>query len=63
MSALKWTDERPAHGVVLMNGTMLLCSCGMEIHLTGADLKLSQRIQYDLLLDRHSLHKKRQRKK
>ena len=55
----KWMDERPLHGVVLMNGAFLLCSCGTEIRLAGKDLAYSQRIQYDLLLDRHSAHKAR----
>lgn len=58
----KWMDERPAHGIVLMKGGLLLCSCGVEIRLAGKDLAFSQRIQYDLLLDRHAAHKARRSK-
>ena len=57
-----WRDERPSHGIVLLQGSALLCSCGVEVSLAGKDLALSQRIQYDLLLDRHAQHKKRQTK-
>jgi len=59
----KWRDERPAHGIVMMHGMELLCSCGQQISLSTADEKYSQRIKYDLLLDRHSVHKARQSKK
>lgn len=55
-------DERRAHGIVLMQGSLLLCSCGVEIRLAGKDIAFSQRIQYDLLLDRHAAHKARRTK-
>lgn len=54
----KWQDERPNHGIVLLQGSTLLCSCGVEVSLAGKDLALSQRIQYDMLLDRHAAHRK-----
>lgn len=60
---MTWRDERAQHGIVLMNGPMLLCSCGVEIRLAGKDLAFSQRIQYDLLLDRHAMHKARRVKR
>lgn len=46
-----------------MQGQMLLCACGDQMKLAGKDLALSQRIQYDLLLDRHANHKRRQESK
>lgn len=58
----KWQDERPVHGIVLLKGDTLLCSCGQEISLLEPDQGLSQRIKYDILLDRHALHRKRQTK-
>lgn len=59
----KWQDERPAHGIVLLKGDSLLCACGQEITLIERDQALSQRIKYDILLDRHAVHKARQPKK
>ena len=60
---MTWMDERPSHGIVLMNGPLLLCSCGEEIRVAGKDLSLSQKIIYDLLLDRHASHKDRKGRK
>lgn len=59
----KWQDERPIHGIVLLKGDSLLCACGQEITLIERDQTLSQRIKYDILLDRHAAHKQRQMKK
>ncbi len=56
-SSGKWQREKPKHEIVLMHDSTLLCSCGTELRLAGADLKYSQRIRYDLLLDSHSRHK------
>ncbi len=55
----RWDDQPRKHGIVLMHGSTLMCSCGTEIQLAGKDLEYSQRIQYDLLLDRHATHKAR----
>ena len=62
MTSSAWMDERPEHGIVLMRGTLLLCSCGTEIRLAGSDLSYHQRIQYDMLLDRHAKHRTRRKK-
>lgn len=57
-----WRDERPTHGIVMMHGCRLTCTCGTVIELAGKDISLSQRIRYDLLLDRHATHKARKEK-
>lgn len=59
----KWQDERPAHGIVLLKGDSLLCACGQQMELLEKDKGLSQRIRYDILLDRHAAHRKRQTSK
>ena len=45
--------------IILMKGTMLMCSCGQELKLAGTDMNLSQRLQWDQLLDAHARHKTR----
>ena len=47
------------HMIILMKGTMLMCSCGQELKLAGTDMNLSQRLQWDQLLDAHARHKTR----
>ena len=58
----KWMDERPTHGIFRMYGNKLTCTCGTVIELGAKDVGLSQRVKYDLLLDRHAVHKIRREK-
>lgn len=60
-----WKDERPPHGIVLLNakGNILLCACGEEILLAGSDQDMTQDNKNNALLDRHELHRERQERK
>lgn len=53
-----WNDERPKHGIVLLRGTRLLCACGETFDIDYKDSGLSERVRHDILLDRHSAHRK-----
>lgn len=58
-----WEDERPAHGILYIRGTRLMCTCGTHMEATDDEKNRGQNHIYDALLNRHARHKARQEKK